>query len=130
MNNIFDIYFNENYHDNDINNAYYYYYAETATDENENKKKPERGANRPVTNTQTEAQTQHPTAPVIDIIDKMVASGKGSRGFDNSDCIFNGSMDRTGITISDVIHSRINQFYLHNSNNNRQFKHITGNFIK
>ena len=93
INNIFDIYFNENYHDNDISKAYYYY-ATTATDENENKKKPERGANGPVTNTQTEAKPQRIIAQVIDIIDEMVAISEGSRGFDNIDCIFNGSLDR------------------------------------
>ena len=91
INNIFDIYFNENYHDNDISKAYYYY-ATTATDENENKKKPERGANGPVTNTQTEAKPQRIIAQVIDIIDEMVAISKGSRGFDNIDCIFSGSL--------------------------------------
>ena len=90
INNIFDIYFNENYYDNDINNAYYYY-ATTATDENKNKNKHEKGPKGPVTNTQTEAQTQHPAAPVIDIIDKV------SRRFDNIECIFNCNIDRIGL---------------------------------
>ena len=96
INNTFDIYFNENYYDSDINNTYSYY-ATTATDENENKQKHEKGPDGTIMNTQTTAQIQHPTAPIIDRIHEIVVMGKGSREFDNIECIFNGNIDRIGL---------------------------------
>ena len=47
-------------------------------------------------NAHTDAQTQHPTAPVIDTNDRMVAIGKESREFDNIGYIFNGNMNTIG----------------------------------
>ena len=69
----------------------------TTTNENENKMMHQNGSNGPVTSTQTEAQTQHPTAAVIDRNDRMVVIGKQLPTFDNIGCIFNGNIDRNGL---------------------------------